>query len=267
MTIGSLLRGLLIIASLALPLQSWAGEVLDRIARTDTLRVGMTGTQPPFSVRNKDGNLMGMDVDLAKVLADTIGVDLELVELPFAELLPALEEGDVDMVLSGMTATLERNMRVAFVGPYYVSGKSMLTTSATVAAIKESGDLNQESFRIATLAGSTGERFVKRAAPKAKLVPVRDYDEGIKELTEGNVEAFLADAPIIRLTAMRHPDAGFAQLDKPLTIEPIGIALPPNDPLLINLVDNYLRALESAGGLEVMRKKWFASAGWLVQLP
>jgi polar amino acid transport system substrate-binding protein len=171
------------------------------------------------------------------------------------------------MVISGMTATLQRNMRVAFVGPYYVSGKSMLTKSATVAAIQESGELNSKSIRIATLAGSTGEAFVKRAAPDAKLVPVQDYDEGIRELNAGNVEAFLADAPIIRLTAMRYPDAGFAQLEKPLTIEPIGIALPPNDPLLINLVENYLRALESAGGLEAMRKKWFASASWLMQLP
>lgn len=267
MMTGRLVRGLLLVAALILPLQGWAGEVLDRIAESNTLRVGMTGTQPPFTVRNKNDQLMGMDVDLARVLADTIGVQLELVELPFAELLPALDSGKVDMVISGMTATLQRNMRVAFVGPYYVSGKSMLTRSATVAQIKESGDLNRESFRIATLAGSTGEQFLKRAAPEATVVPVRDYDAGIKELNEGNVEAFLADAPIIRLTAMRYPDAGFVQLDKPLTIEPIGIALPPDDALLLNLVDNYLRALDSAGGLEAMRKKWFASANWLVQLP
>jgi polar amino acid transport system substrate-binding protein len=262
------LRFFALLICLVVPVtSSWAGDVLNRISETDTLRVGMTGTQPPFTVRNKEGQLMGMDVDIARVLASTIGVELELVELPFAELLPALESGKVDMVLSGMTATLQRNMRVAFVGPYYISGKSMLTKSSTVAAIQEAKEMNSKSFSIATLAGSTGEEFVKRAAPDAKLVPVRDYDEGIRQLGEGKVDAFLADAPIIQLTAMRYPDKGFVQLNKPLTVEPIGIALPPNDPLLINLVDNYLRAVEAAGGLEALRKKWFESGSWLMQLP
>ena len=85
------------------------------------------------------------------------------------------------------------------------------------------------------------------------LVP--DYDEGLSALKGDKADAFLADAPIIKLTAMRYPDAGYVQLDTPLTIEPIGIALPPNDPPLINLIENYLRAVEAAGGIDALRKK------------
>jgi len=68
-----------LVACLVTLQSAWAGDVLDRIAKTNTLRVGMTGTQPPFTVRNKEGELMGMDVDLAKLLANTIGVKLDLV--------------------------------------------------------------------------------------------------------------------------------------------------------------------------------------------
>jgi polar amino acid transport system substrate-binding protein len=265
---GLFLRGALLLALALLPLsQVWAGDVLDRIAKTNTLRVGMTGTQPPFNVTNRDGELIGMEVDLANLLASAMGVELEIVEMPFDKLLPALEKGNVDLVMSQVTATLERNRRVAFVGPYYVSGKSLLTKSSTLAAIQSPGEINQPSMRIATLKGSTGENFVTQRIPQATLVPTLDYDAAVQLLLDDEVDVFLADGPIIKLTAMRYPNAGLAVLNKPLTIEPIGIAVSPNDPLLLNLVQNYLQALEGSGGLKSLLTKWFENAGWLTQLP
>ena len=263
-----LLRSALLLALAMLPFsQSWGGEVLDRIAKTNTLRIGMTGSQPPFNVRNRDGDLIGLEVDLANLLASAMGVELKIIEKPFGELLPALTDGELDLVMSQVTATLERNRNVAFVGPYYVSGKSMLTKSSTVAAIKETNEINHETMRIATLKGSTGENFVARRAPQAQLVTTEDYAEAVDLLLNDQVDAFLADAPIVKLTGMRYPNAGLVGLSRPLTIEPIGIAVPPEDPLLLNLVQNYMRALEASGGLEVLLKKWFENAGWLTQLP
>ena len=262
------LSGLMLLALVFVPFsQGWAGEVLEKIAQTNTLRVGMTGTQPPFNVKNKDGVLIGMDVDLARVLAQSMNVRLEIVEMPFSELLDGLVAGEVDLVISGVTATLKRNQRVAFVGPYYISGKSILTKSKTVAAIQQAEEMNSASFSIATLAGSTGEEFIKRVAPNATVVAVRNYEDGISQLIDDKVDAFLADAPIIQLTAMRYPDAGLASLNKPLTLEPIGIAVAPNDPLLLNLVQNYMRAVEATGALDILSKKWFQSGSWLMQLP
>ena len=73
--------------------------VLDRIVETSTLRVGMSGSQPPFNMKGRDGALMGLEVDLATALAMAMKAELEIVEKPFAEMIPALEKGDVDMVL------------------------------------------------------------------------------------------------------------------------------------------------------------------------
>ena len=79
-----LLRSALLLALSVLPLsQTWAGEVLDRIAKTETLRVGMSGSQPPFNVHNRDGDLIGMEVDIANLLAGAMNVKLEIVEKPF----------------------------------------------------------------------------------------------------------------------------------------------------------------------------------------
>ena len=110
--------------------------VLSRIVESNVLRVGTSGAQPPFSVKSKDGSLIGYEVDLAKLLANAMGVELKLVEMPFAELLLALEKGEVDVVMSGMTMTPARNLKAAFVGPYIISGKSILTKDKTIAQAK-----------------------------------------------------------------------------------------------------------------------------------
>ena len=66
---------------------------------------------------------------------------------------------------------------------------------------------------------------------------------------------------------MRFPDAGLVSLAEPMTIEPIGIALAPGDALFVNMVSNYLGALEGIGLLDALEKKWFEDGGWLIQLP
>jgi polar amino acid transport system substrate-binding protein len=241
--------------------------VLSRIVKNGELRVGMSGNQPPFCVKSKSGELIGYEVDLAKLLANAMGVELKIVEKPFGQLLGTLEAGEVDAVMSGMTMTPERNVRVAFVGPYMVSGKSILTTSAALAAIDEASDIDQADIRLAALAGSTSQKFVEKVIPKAKLTAIADYDEGVKAVMEGNVDAMVADFPICALTMLRYPDAGLATLSKPLTIEPIGIALPPGDSLLVNMVTNYLGALEGTGLLELLEKRWFEDGSWLLQVP
>jgi polar amino acid transport system substrate-binding protein len=240
--------------------------VLSRIAESQTIRVGMSAGQPPFNVTNREGKIIGMDVDLAGLLAAALEVELEIVEMPFNQLLPALESGKVDLVMSGMTATLQRNMRAAFVGPYHITGKSILARSETIAALG-SNELNKEDLRIAALKGSTSEDFVRKVAPNATLVATETYDDAIDLMLANKVELFVADASIIMLSMLRWPDAGLTAANKPLTIEPIGIAVPASDPLLMNLIENYMTALEASGALEQLHKKWFQSGGWLMQLP
>ena len=125
----------------------------------------MSGEQAPLNMVSRSGELIGYEVELARMLAVSMGVTPRFVQIPFPRLLESLEAGEVDLVMSGMTITPKRNSRVAFVGPYYVSGKSVLTKSRTLAAVEETEDLNLPSFRFAALGDSTSEEFVKRLAP------------------------------------------------------------------------------------------------------
>lgn len=241
--------------------------VLSRIVKSGKLRVGMSGNQPPLNFRSKGGEMMGLEVDLAGALASLMNVELEIVQKPFGELLGVLEKGDVDLVMSGMTITAQRNLKAAFVGPYFLSGKSILTRSSMLAEAEETGDLDQSDLKLAALAGSTSQRFVEVFLPKAKLVTTKDYDEAVKLLLADEVKALVADHEIVALTAFRHPEEKLATLKRPLTIEAIGVAMPPGDPLLLNFVENTLDALQAGGVLEALRERWLGQGDWVAELP
>ena len=241
--------------------------VLSRIVESGTFRVGMSGTQPPFTVISKTGDLIGYEVDLANILANAMGVKVEFVQKPFGELLSALEKGEIDAIMSGMTMTPKRNLKAAFVGPYIVSGKSILTKSSTLAALNEAEDIDRSSITVVALKGSTSEKFVKKVLEKTTYVGVDDYDAGVQMVIDGKADALVADYPICALSQMRFPDAGLATLSEPMTIEPIGIALAPGDALLVNMVTNYLGTLQGLGLLDALEEKWFEDGGWLIQLP
>jgi len=244
-----------------------ADSTLARIVENDELRVGTSGAQPPFSLVSKSGELIGFDIDLANLIADAMGVEVTFVQKPFGQLLDALEKGEVDIIMSGMTMTPARNLRVAFVGPYMISGKSILTTSAALARIEAAGDVDQSQVKMAALKGSTSQDFVIDVWPRMQLTVTDDYDEAINLVREGKVGAMVADFPICALSVMRFPDDGFATLAQPLTLEPMGVAMPPNDPLFINMMENYLGALEGIGVLELLEEKWFQDGSWLIQMP
>ena len=240
---------------------------LQRILTSGELRVGVSGNQPPLNMRSRSGNVIGLEIELVQALASSMGLRATLVQKNFAELLPALERGDVDLVISGMTITPERNARVAFAGPYLISGKSVLSKSKRVASVETPGELDDPSRSYAALAGSTSEAFVRDILPRARLVSTPDYDAAVALVLSDEVDAMVADYPICALSILRHPEAGLSMLTTPFTLEPLGIALPAGDPLFVNLVENYLSTLEGTGLLTQLKAKWFSDGSWVSELP
>jgi polar amino acid transport system substrate-binding protein len=240
---------------------------LQHMLDSGELRVGLSGSQPPLNMRDRRGELIGLEVDIVKALASAMGLEPKFLTMPFAELLPTLEKGELDMVISGMTITPERNARVAFAGPYFISGKSVLTKSKTIANVESPARLNDPSRTYAALAGSTSEEFVKIVIPKAKLITTPDYDTAVQMVIADEVDALIADYQICVLSAWRHSDEGLSALMTPFTIEPLGIALPADAPLLLNLVENYLNTLENTGLLTQFKAKWLSAGDWVDELP
>ncbi|HTF17156.1 MAG TPA: transporter substrate-binding domain-containing protein [Chryseolinea sp.] len=239
-------------------------KVLSTILKKGEIRIGTTGTQPPFSMKSKSGELIGYEVDLAKALAKNMGVKLKLVEMPFSDLLGALKAGKIDAVMSGMTMTPERNLEVLFAGPYLLSGKSILTKSKLIGEISEAA--TEKKYRIVSLKGSTSVEFVRNYMPKHELILVDKYNDGVEMVLNDKADALVADKPICVITLMKNQGKDLVMSDKPLTIEPIGMALPSDDPQFLNLVENYISSLELSGTLPLLEKTWFQDGSWMLNV-
>ncbi len=263
------LLGLMLVALVAPAAMAATSDspVLDRVLDFKVLKVGMSGNQPPMNTNSRSGQIIGYDVDLARALAGAMGARLEILTMPFGELLGALDAGKIDMVMSGMSITAERTRDYTFVGPYMMSGKSILTNSSLLAKATASEDFNRSELKLAALEGSTSQTFIEMAAPEATLITVKDYDAAVDMVISGEVDALVADMPQCVLSVLRFPNAGLATLQSPLSIEPIGIAVSKNDKQFANLVDNYMDTFGKMGMLNKLRQKWFEDKSWIAALP
>jgi polar amino acid transport system substrate-binding protein len=243
-----------------------SSPVMDRIVSRGELRVGISGDMPPMNLLTKDDKVIGLDVDLAAMIAEALGVRLNLQRIDFSGLLPALESEKIDMIISNMTMTPDRNLKVAFVGPYYTSGKAFLTKRSSIAQAKGLPDINNPQYTFVALKGSTSEAVIRNGAPQAKVTTTGTQNEAIQMVIDGKADGMIADYPICVVGVYRNPSAGLVSVVAPITYEPIGIGLPKGDPHLINWLGNFLHGLEQAGYMKELKEKWFSQPTWLPQM-
>ncbi len=247
-------------------LSAFSQQVLSSIVKKGEVRIGTTGTQPPFSMKSKSGELIGYEIDLAKALAKNLGVQLKLVEMPFSDLMGALKAGKIDAIMSGMTITPERNLNALFAGPYILSGKSILTKSNKISEFQGQNATSEKKFKIACLKNSTSEQFVKSNMSKHEIILVDNYNQAVDMILNDKADAMVADKPICVITILRNQGKDLVTTEEPLTVEPIGMALPSNDPQFLNLVEKYLASLQLTGTLQLLEKQWFNDGSWMLNV-
>ncbi len=258
----ALLTALLLAAAPA-----WAGPVLDRILKEKQLVVGTVDNFPPMIAKAKDGKFIGLDADIVTALAAALGVKVRYEAMPLDKLIPAVAAGEVDLAVGGITITAQRNTKVFFAGPYFVSGQTLLATEKVGAGINGLADVNRPGFSVAVARGTTSETATKQLMPKAKIITAADEAAALKLVLAGKADSMVADYPFCAVAVFRNPQAKLGTLQKPFTFEPLGLALPPNDPLWDNLVTNFLYNLEGTGKLDFLKNRWFKNPAWMRLLP
>lgn len=257
---------LVAIFTVSINLKSNAQQILNHVLESGELRVGMTGDQPPFSMTANDGSMFGLDVDMARGLADQIGVKAKLIKMNFKDLIPALERGELDMVISGVTMTIDRNKRVAFIGPYLISGNTVVTKSKEYAKAKNLSDIDVAGVKITVMQGTTSEEFVNANITNATILRSPTNKTALKLIMDGKADIMVAGYPTIAVALLDNRTDGLLTIEKPMDYEPIGIAVAPSDPLLLNLVRNYLNGLERTGILDMLKVKWFEEGSWVLDV-
>ena len=242
-----------------------AGPVWDRILKKGELVVGTTGTQPPLSITAKSGEIIGLDADIAKLIATGLGLKIRFSKMLFSELMPALESGKADIIISGMAMTPERNAKVPFIGPYYVSGTCVMCKMKSLTALDKEG-LDSPKFRVGALKGSMSQAVAEAVTAQAKLVTAASYEEALDLLFQDKIEVLLADFPFCSYCLARYAGKGLTLKGGRLTFEPLGIGV-REDVLLLNWLDNFLKILTGTGELTKLHDRWLQDNSWIKELP
>ena len=241
-------------------------DTLDDILERGTLRVGMEPGYMPFEMTNKKGEIIGFDVDMAKRIAKAMGVELELVSTAWDGIIPALITKKFDIIMSGMTLTQERNLKISFADPYIVIGQSILVDKKLADEIKSYKDLNDKKYKVASKLGTTGEQAVKRVIPKATYISFETEQEGVMDLLNGKVDAFVYDLPFNAIAFAEKGQGKVVLLDDPFTYEPLAWAVNRGNADFLNWLNNFLVQVKNDGTYDKIYKKWFLSDEWLKEL-
>lgn len=260
-----LLLACLLALCIALPGLASAGT-LDEIMDRGTLRIGMEPGYMPFELTNKRGDIVGFDVDMAKRMAKAMGVKLELVSTAWDGIIPALLTNKFDVIMSGMTLTQERNMKINFAQPYIVIGQTILLKKDLAGSVTSYKDLNDPKYTVASKLGTTGEQATKRMIPKAKYISYETEQEGVLELANGKIDAFIYDMPYNAAAFVQRGQGKMVYLDKPFTYEPLAWAVRKGDYDFINWLDNFLNQIKNDGTYDKIYSKWFEDDAWMKDL-
>jgi polar amino acid transport system substrate-binding protein len=192
------------------------------------LRIGMELTYPPFEMQDKAGNPDGVSVKLAEALAKKLGRPLKIVPMDFSGLIPALKTGNIDLIISSMTATDERRQSIDFSDPYAFTGLALLVKKDS--SIESISDLKSSGRIISAKAGTTGETWAIKNLPDAKRVVFEDQTACVLEVVQGRADAFIYDQLSIYQYAKENKETTRGLL-KPFVEESwaIGIAKGRND--------------------------------------
>lgn len=236
-------------------------SIIEQVQKRGVLRVGMS-TFVPWAMKDKTGNLIGFEIDVAKRLAKDTGVKVEFIPTKWSGIIPALLTGKFDVIIGGMGIIPSRNLKVNFSIPYDFTGMSMVAHKKLAAGFSRIEDFNRSDVYIAARLGSTAVTAAKKYMPKAQLRLFDDESQAYQELVNGKVNAVVGSAPTPEFQALKYPDKLFLPLDKTFTREPIGFAVRKGDFDTLNYFNNWIRYVGSEGWFMERKNYWFRTKDW-----
>ncbi|MCG9595311.1 transporter substrate-binding domain-containing protein [Vibrio sp. Isolate25] len=252
---------------LAVALPTLASETpnLDKINERGTLRVGMS-TFVPWAMRDKQGDLIGFEIDVAERLAADSGWKVEFVPTAWDGIIPALLAKKFDVIIGGMSVTPERSKSVLFTTPYSHSGVQVAANKELASGFSEMSDFNSRRVKIAARRGAFTVQVAREAFPKAKILQFDDDAQAFQEVLNGNAHAVIASSPKPEHEAVKNADKLFIPFHERLSKgnEAFAVRLGENDKQAF--FDQWIQARTEDGWLEQRYEYWFATLDWQQQV-
>jgi polar amino acid transport system substrate-binding protein len=222
----------------------------------NVLRVGVCANRAPMVFRQADGTYAGFEADFARELAASLGKTASFVDCDWTDLIPALLENRIDIIMSGMTITTSRSVRVAFTDPYMISGQIGLTTNANAVRISGVNSLRTASIRIGMEKGTTGQIISEKFFTRAKKVAYAKPVQGVQAVLKGRIDLFVHDAPVVWWFASLYESQGLTALPFFISEENIAWAVRKDDEALLSGANRFILAWRQDGRLKSLLRRW-----------
>jgi polar amino acid transport system substrate-binding protein len=218
------------------------------------LTVGTDATYPPLE-NVEAGEFVGFDIDLAKEVAERLGLEAEIINTAWDGIFPALIAHKFDVVISAVTITPERDEEMDFSDPYLDSDQSIATKEDS--GIKTKADLKDKILGVQI--GTTGELTAKEIDEEIGVAEIKTYDDillAFEDLKAGRIDAIINDIPTSAYIVKDTPELVIA--DKIKTGEQYGVVFAPDTPDLLEAVNKVLKEMKEDGTYQQIYDKWFA---------
>lgn len=222
----------------------------------EVLTVAMELAYPPFETKDEQGNPSGVSVDFMKDFGEYIGKEIRIENISFDGLIPSLQTGKADMVMSSMTITEERKETVDFSEPYANALLAVLTNKDS--QITSVDDLNQEGKKVAVKTGSTGYLYAQEHLKNAEIIALQDESACVMEVSQGKADGFIYDQLTIYRNWQNNLDTTNAVFIPFQDVEPWGIAVKKSNTELLDQLNEFIETYREDGGFEELTEKYLS---------
>ena len=231
-------------------IEARADKLADILSK-GVVRVAVFADVPPFGMQNANRELEGFDIDMAKLVAKTLGVKLELVPVPAASRIPFLLTDKADMNIAAMSITAERAKQVMFSAPY--ADTSLALFGAKSLAVKGAGDLGRN--KIAVAKGTTEDIVLTALAPNADIMRTEDNATAVQAYLSGQTQMLAANSVVVVELAKKNPSKEF-DFKFALRRAPAHVTVRMGEHSLIRWLDTLIFQSTLNGDLDELHKKW-----------
>ncbi|MBD5515875.1 MAG: transporter substrate-binding domain-containing protein [Lachnospiraceae bacterium] len=224
--------------------------------KEEPLVVAMELAYPPFEGKDEAGEPTGVSVDLMKAFGEYIGREIKIENTAWDGLIPSLQTGTADLVISSMTIRPDRAEQVDFSDPYANALLAVLVNKNTDASSIE--DLNQAGMKIAVKSGSTGHLYAESNLQNAELMVLPDESACVTEVAQGRADGFIYDQLTIYRNWQKNLDttgAIFIPFQEP---EKWGIAVQKGNSELLEQVNAFLKEFRDEGGYDKLEETYLS---------
>jgi ABC-type amino acid transport substrate-binding protein len=219
------------------------------------IRVGIAPDYPPLAFA-RDGQGAGVEVDLARTLGAQLGRPVAFTSLRWEELIPALQRGDIDIIMSGMSITPGRQLVIAFSEPYVTNQLRAIFSRANVDRFKTPGDITNGPVRIGVMPGTTADTFVQKNCPQAERIALNTRpDAAFYLLQNPQIDVYIDDTFALA-QILSENEASLTFLRQPLAENNLAWGVRPDNTDLLRQVNAVLARCKSDGTLDKILTRW-----------